>query len=124
MEHLLVFPLFSLKTARQPTPILGRDKTLGLAPQSALTLFEREIEPACSILVEPASVFGRFKRLIAKYSVTGKQVHDARLVAMMLAWQIENVLTLNDRGFRRYEPEGIQVVTPESLAASGAEASH
>jgi predicted nucleic acid-binding protein len=91
---------------------------LGLAPQNALTLFEREIESACSILFEPASVFGGFKRLIAKYSVTGKQVHDARLVAMMLAWQIENVLTLNDRDFRRYAPEGIQIVTPDSLISA------
>jgi hypothetical protein len=58
------------------------------------------------------------KRLIAKYAVSGKQVHDARLVAMMLVWQIEQVLTLNDRDFRRYEPEGITVVTPASITAS------
>jgi hypothetical protein len=58
------------------------------------------------------------KRLIAKYAVSGKQVHDVRLVAMMLVWQIENVLTLNDRDFRRYEPEGITVVTPSTIASS------
>jgi hypothetical protein len=34
---------------------------------------------------------------------------------MMLAWQIENILTLNDHDFRRYEPEGIKIVTPADL---------
>lgn len=33
----------------------------------------------------------------------------------MLTWQIENLLTLNDRHFRRYEPEGITVATPNDL---------
>jgi hypothetical protein len=35
----------------------------------------------------------------------------------MLAWQIETVLTLNERDFRRYEPEGITIVTPAQLIA-------
>jgi hypothetical protein len=37
---------------------------------------------------------------------------------MMLAWQIESILTLNDRDFRRYEPEGIKIVTPAELIAT------
>jgi hypothetical protein len=36
----------------------------------------------------------------------------------MLSWQVENVLTLNDRDFRRYEPEGITIVAPASLVTS------
>jgi hypothetical protein len=52
---------------------------------------------------------------VEEYDVIGKQVHDARLVAVMLAWQIENLLTLNDRHFRRFEPEGIAIVTPSDL---------
>ena len=68
---------------------------------------------------EVASIFpnttdkGRFRE-----RVSGKQVHDARLVAMMLAWQIDSILTLNDRDFRRYEPEGIRIVTPDSLTSA------
>ena len=74
---------------------------LGLAPKDALDLLEHEIEPICSMLAEPPSVYAELKRLIAKYSIIGKQVHDARLVAMMLVWKIGSVLTLNDRDFRR-----------------------
>jgi len=88
---------------------------LGLSPMDALELLEREIQPICSVVAELNAVFAELKRLIARYGVTGKQVHDARLVAMMLVWQIENVMTLNDRDFRRYEPEGITIVTPMSL---------
>jgi len=88
---------------------------LGLSPGQALKLLEHEIEPLCSIVHEPATLYLVLKRLIAKYNVVGKQVHDARLAAMMLVWQINDVLTLNDRDFRRYEPEGLRIVTPEML---------
>ena len=91
---------------------------LGLAPADALDLLAREIDPISLVLAEPDVLYGEMKRLIAKYGVSGKQVHDARLVAMMLVWKIENVLTLNDRDFRRYEPEGIMIVTPTSIAHS------
>jgi hypothetical protein len=64
-------------------------------------------------------VYGELKRLIARYGVVGKQVHDARLVAMMLTWQVENLLTLNDRDFQRYAPEGITIVTPASITPAG-----
>jgi predicted nucleic acid-binding protein len=91
---------------------------LALAPSAVVELLEREIEPICDLLPDSASMYQELKRLISTYSVVGKQVHDARLVAMMLAGQIENILTLNDRDFRRYEPEGITVVTPAELIAS------
>jgi predicted nucleic acid-binding protein len=88
----------------------------GRSPAEAVETLEREIEPICTILGETESSYVHLKRLVAAYNVSGKQVHDARLVALMLACQIENILTLNDRDFRRYEPEGIGVVTPDSLA--------
>ena len=91
---------------------------LGKTPQEAMRFVQEDIEPICAVLIEIDFAYAEFKRLVATYSVVGKQVHDARLVAMMLAWQIENILTLNDRDFRRYEPEGIKVVTPAELIAS------
>jgi hypothetical protein len=36
---------------------------------------------------------------------------------MMLIWQIENILTLNDRDFSRFMPEGIRILTPQDLVA-------
>ena len=74
-----------------------------------------EIEPLCTVLEERGRSYDEFKRLVRTYDVKGRQVHDARLVAMMIANDIANIVTLNERDFRRYKAEGITVVTPSSL---------
>jgi hypothetical protein len=91
---------------------------LNLPPATVSQLFQQAIEPFCTIVTEPMSLPAEFRRLLLQYSVVGKQVHDARLVAMMLAVQVENILTLNEQDFRRYEPEGITVFTPATVIAS------
>ena len=78
----------------------------------------RNFEPVCGLLVEADTLYGEFKRLGLKYGFGGKQAHDARLVAMMLCWGIDKVLTLNARDFRPYSAEGVSVVTPESLTGA------
>jgi predicted nucleic acid-binding protein len=95
------------------------DNGLELPVATVANLLENVIEPICAMLVEPESVYGELKRLGVKYEFRGKQVHDARLVALMVCWGVEKVLTLNERDFRRYEPEGILVVTPKSIKPSG-----
>jgi predicted nucleic acid-binding protein len=94
------------------------ENCVGLPPAAVITPLEQTIEPICTVLVERRALYSELKRLMAKYSVVGKQVHDARLVAMMLVWQIENVLTLNERDFRRYEPEGISIVSLASITGA------
>jgi predicted nucleic acid-binding protein len=91
---------------------------LGISPADAVVLLERDIEPICGTLVEKSGLPAEIKRLVVQYNVVGKQVHDARLVAMMLIWQIESILTLNERNFLRFAPEGISVVSPAVVLAS------
>jgi predicted nucleic acid-binding protein len=91
---------------------------LGLTSVEAIKLLEDDIEPICAVIAETEEVYASLKRLIGKYSVTGKQVHDARLVAVMLTWHVDTILTLNERNFRRFQPEGITIITPGSIAAS------
>jgi predicted nucleic acid-binding protein len=43
------------------------------------------------------------------------QVHDARLVAVMLSNQMRHILTFNARDFQRYEKVGIRAVDPGDL---------
>jgi predicted nucleic acid-binding protein len=90
---------------------------LALSPAAIAKLYEDTIAPMCQVLPEPDTLADELKRLLIQYGAIGKQVHDARLVAMMLVWQVENLLTLNDRDFRRYEPEGIKIFTPASLVS-------
>src|SRR5690242_4598293 len=60
---------------------------LNLPPAGVAKSFQEAIEPFCTIATEPANFPAEFQRLLVRYNVVGKQVHDARLVAMMLVWQ-------------------------------------
>lgn len=40
--------------------------------------------------------------IVIRYSVQGKQVHDARLVATMLTHEVRHLLTFNTQDFQRY----------------------
>ncbi|MDB9310473.1 hypothetical protein PN471_17950 [Aphanizomenon sp. CS-733/32] len=51
--------------------------------------------------------------LVIKYQVMGKQVHDARLAAAMLAHNITHLLTFNVDDFKRVSD--IVVVDPRSV---------
>ncbi|MEN6357468.1 MAG: hypothetical protein ABFD83_10330 [Armatimonadota bacterium] len=46
-------------------------------------------------------------------NVNGKQAHDARIVALMLAHGITHILTLNPGDFSRYT--GVTPVTPNEV---------
>ena len=92
-----------------------QENGLGLSAADVLRCVELEIELTCVILREHRRHYAELKRLAAVHQFRGKQVHDARLVAAMLTWRVESILTLNERHFRRYGVEGIQVVTPQEL---------
>jgi predicted nucleic acid-binding protein len=78
------------------------------------------IDRWCPLLDDSPSVYPIWRRLVATYKVSGASVHDARLTATMLFNGITQIVTLNERHFRRYEPEGIAIFTPQSLLASPA----
>lgn len=88
---------------------------LGLSPDDVLDRIRATVEPLCGVLREHRRHYEMLKRLAATHQIIGKQIHDARLVATMLTWRIETILTLNDRHFRRYAGEGIRVETPQEL---------
>jgi predicted nucleic acid-binding protein len=70
----------------------------------------RIIESFAEVLVETPVSFVIWKRLVEELFVTGVQVHDARLVAVMRDSGIECILTLNPHDFRRY-PD-LKVIEP------------
>ncbi len=91
---------------------------LALTPTDVARLYQDTIDPVCAVLVETRFLPVVLRRLLTQYNVIGMQVHDARLVAMILVWQVERMLSINDRDFRCYEPEGITIVTPASVTQS------
>ncbi len=72
----------------------------------------RSFEQAFSRLPEPAETYDRWRDLVVRFGVSGVKVHDARLVALMLANDIIRILTFNAADFRRYEVLGIRAVEP------------
>lgn len=74
------------------------------------------IERLCVLVPGDDRSYLEWRRLVTQLNVTGASVHDARLAAVMLAYNIANVLTLNPQDFRRYP--GVTVVEPSDVAVS------
>ncbi|MBI3682133.1 MAG: PIN domain-containing protein [Acidobacteria bacterium] len=60
------------------------------------------VESRFRLLPDNERVHAEWRRLVVAHSVAGVQVHDARLVAAMMAHGVPQLLTLNDRDFARY----------------------
>jgi predicted nucleic acid-binding protein len=56
----------------------------------------------CQVADETNATTNGLLTLVRDYSVSGKQVHDANIVAVMLANRIDILLTLNAADFKRY----------------------
>ena len=82
---------------------------LGLTPAIA-SIKAQEIEALFALLPETPAIYPQWRTLVDQYSVCGKQVHDTRLVAVMLVHGITHLLTLNGADFRRFS--GITVFEP------------
>src|SRR5205823_59940 len=83
--------------ATRPREVNG----LGLTVDEA----ERDLddwEQSLELLPEPPDVAARWRTLVRQYIVQGRQSHDARLVAVMLACGVTQILTLNEQHFARY----------------------
>ncbi len=61
------------------------------------------IQPSFQIADETSAVREQLLKLLQKYPTRGKQVHDANIVATMLAHGIDTLLTLNVSDFKRFE---------------------
>jgi predicted nucleic acid-binding protein len=66
-----------------------------------------------SLLPETASTFEEWERLVTMHQVSGKNTHDAHIVAAMNVYRINRILTFNVQDFSRYH--AISAVHPETL---------
>jgi predicted nucleic acid-binding protein len=73
----------------------------------------RVLERILTILADHPTSYRLWRRLVVTHAVQGRQVHDARLAALMQAHGITHILTLNGSDFTRYP--GITPVDPASL---------
>ena len=85
---------------------------LGLTTLQAKGEIDR-ILGAFQLIPETAAIFDAWQDLVVSYAVSGLITHDARLVAAMKSFGIENILTFNEKDFRRFTE--IKILTPPSI---------
>jgi predicted nucleic acid-binding protein len=66
------------------------------------------------VLYDSPAIANELRRLVVAHHVTGKNVHDARIVAAMNAQSVTEILTFNEKDFTRYA--AITVLSPSSVA--------
>ena len=77
-----------------------------------LRFFEHSFPP----LYESAKSHAARHSLLLKHRVHGTEVHDARLVSVMLANQIPQILTFNTKDFQRFDE--IESIHPDAFLNS------
>jgi predicted nucleic acid-binding protein len=87
----------------------------GLSISDTNQCIER-IERTMVFLPDNDEVYLIWRQLVTVHQVRGAQVHDARLVAIMQAYGLTRILTLNQPDFLRYA--SIQAVHPSQLQIS------
>lgn len=73
-----------------------------------------DLRDAFACVPEVPDIADRWSSVVGQYGVVGKQAHDARIAALMMAHGITHLLTLNPDDFARYTE--ITTVTPHQVA--------
>ncbi|CAN5421440.1 hypothetical protein BH11ARM2_BH11ARM2_39790 [soil metagenome] len=73
----------------------------GLSPARAMDVLKQS-RGYVTWVTNPLSMFEVWQNLVVNHSVSGRQVHDARLAAFMLAGGADEIATRNFTDFRRY----------------------
>jgi predicted nucleic acid-binding protein len=73
----------------------------GLSPREA-DRRARFFEARLRLLPESLGVHEEWRKLLVTHSISGVQVHDARLAAAMHVYGVRRILTFNDRDFARF----------------------
>ena len=97
-------------TCTRPAELNGYGLSIPEADRRA-----RLVEDQLTLLEDSKAVHLEWRKLVVVNSVSGAQVHGARLVAAMHVHSITHLLTFNVRDFARYA--GITPVHPQAVAS-------
>ena len=97
--------------ATRPVIANGLNFTPGLADRALL-----RFDGVFDFLPDNAAIHVEWRKMVLSCNVSGRQVHDARLAAVMRVHGITHLLTFNTADFLRYP--GITVVHPQDVTSS------
>ncbi len=86
---------------------------LGLSPSEADRELTR-LESLTVLLADSSAIYPEWRRITLAHGVSGVQVHDARLVAVMNLHGVRSIVTFNTKDFLRYP--GLEVRHPAELS--------
>lgn len=92
----------------RPTQVNG----FGWSPGQAAMEVAR-IQGFFELLQDDPRIHPAWLRLVSQYGVSGRQVHDARLAAVVLVFGVNQILTFNTIDFSRYP--GVNAVHPSAV---------
>jgi predicted nucleic acid-binding protein len=72
-----------------------------------------ELQKRFPLLDESSEIFARWLELVKQFPISGKRVHDARLVAVLQTYGVENLITFNLSDFAGFP--SLSLVDPRSL---------
>jgi predicted nucleic acid-binding protein len=100
--------------ASRPTVVNG----LGL-PVNVVSETVRQFEARFAMAPESPDIYLALMQIVDQVQVIGKQIHDARLVAVCHVHRLSRILTFNARHFERFAAvgPGLEVVDPRRLAS-------
>jgi predicted nucleic acid-binding protein len=88
---------------------------LGLSPAEPQAELTR-LKALFVLLDETPAVYPQWEQLVARHQVSGKNAHDARLVAVLMVHGLSRLLTFNVSDFARYP--GVTVLEPGQVLAA------
>jgi predicted nucleic acid-binding protein len=94
--------------ATRPVDVNG----LGWSTQQASNVIE-QILTRFPLVEETAQIFPIWLNLVTQNKIKGKRTHDARIIAVMLVYNIRHILTLNPSDFKSLSE--IITVNPQEI---------
>jgi predicted nucleic acid-binding protein len=95
-----------------------KDNGLGLSPVAA-EADAAKFEATLPLLAETPEIFPKWKAIVESLGIIGKQVHDARLVAVCHVHGVKNLLTFNATHFAALANYGSGLTIVEPVTISG-----
>jgi predicted nucleic acid-binding protein len=85
---------------------------LGMTTAQAETELAR-VKSLFRLLPDTPEIYSEWETLVVRHGVSGKNTHDARIVAAMIVHGMSDLLTFNTGDFKRYP--GINIVSPADV---------